>query len=88
MNPPCHRQGIGKTNNTKPFPYQRTLKVYGCYYEYQFKAADIHPDNVYANAVPWINIKGYWLRQAGFDINMPLMVEVSKGKIVLTTSIA
>mgnify|MGYP006144612053 CR=1 FL=1 len=33
-----------------------------------------------------INIKGYWLNQAGFDIDMPLLVEVSEGKIVLTVA--
>ena len=83
---PRPRYGIGKASNTKPFPYQRKIKVYESEYEYKCKEAHEHPDNVFANPVPWINIKGYWLNQAGFDINMPVLVEVSEGKIVLTVA--
>ena len=83
---PRPRYGIGKASNTKPFPYQRKIKVHGSDYEYQYKASQVHPDNVFANPVPWINIKGYWLKQAGFDIDMPLLVEVSEGKIVVTVA--
>jgi uncharacterized protein (DUF433 family) len=34
--------------------------------------------------VPWIQIKGYWLQQAGFEINTPVKVRVMKGCLVLT----
>jgi len=36
--------------------------------------------------VPWINIQGQWLEQAGFSINTPIKVEVSAGRLVLTTA--
>jgi toxic protein SymE len=34
--------------------------------------------------VPWIQLKGYWLQQAGFEINTPLKVRVMPGCLVLT----
>jgi len=34
--------------------------------------------------VPWIQLKGYWLEQAGFSIDTPVLVEVSEGKLVIT----
>jgi toxic protein SymE len=35
--------------------------------------------------VPWIQLKGYWLQQAGFEINTPVKVRVMNGCLVLTT---
>jgi hypothetical protein len=36
--------------------------------------------------VPWIQLKGYWLQQAGFAINTPVKVRVMNGCLVLTTT--
>jgi hypothetical protein len=36
--------------------------------------------------VPWIQLKGYWLQQVGFEINTPVRVRVMKGCLVLTTT--
>jgi len=41
-------------------------------------------DTIYAT-VPWINIQGRWLEAAGFEINAPIKVEVSVGRLILTT---
>ncbi|MEJ2622044.1 MAG: SymE family type I addiction module toxin [Candidatus Thiodiazotropha sp.] len=35
--------------------------------------------------VPWIQLKGHWLQQAGFEINTPVKVRVMNGCVVLTT---
>lgn len=35
--------------------------------------------------VPWVQMKGKWLAKAGFTINTPVTIEVSDGKLVLTT---
>jgi hypothetical protein len=37
--------------------------------------------------VPWIQLKGYWLQQAGFAINTPVKVRVMDGCLVLTTEV-
>jgi hypothetical protein len=37
--------------------------------------------------VPWIQLKGYWLQQAGFTINTPVKVRVMDGCLVLTTEV-
>jgi len=43
-------------------------------------------DRTVYSAVPWINIQGQWLEAAGFEINAPIKVEVSLGRLVLTTA--
>lgn len=34
--------------------------------------------------VPWINLKGFWLAQAGFKIGSRYKIEVFENKLVLT----
>lgn len=34
--------------------------------------------------VPWINLRGFWLEQAGFSIGTPYTIEVYEGKLVFT----
>ena len=36
--------------------------------------------------VPWIQLKGHWLQQAGFAINALVKVRVMNGCLVLTTT--
>ncbi|MCG7928913.1 MAG: type I toxin-antitoxin system SymE family toxin [Candidatus Thiodiazotropha lotti] len=36
--------------------------------------------------MPWIQLKGYWLKHAGFEINTPVKVRVMNGCLVLTTT--
>ena len=74
----------GITSNKKPLPYERKLKVCTGYYDHQFH--NHHP--LYrpqeAVPVPRITIMGYWLEEAGFTRNQPLLLKISEGKIVLT----
>ncbi|MFS1523876.1 SymE family type I addiction module toxin [Microbulbifer sp. 2304DJ12-6] len=37
-----------------------------------------------SRSVPWIQMKGHWLRQAGFEINTSVKVRVMAGCLVLT----
>ena len=57
---------------TKPFPQARTLKVCTTHYDYRLK------DGRLPRPVPWIQLKGYWLEQAGFSIDTPVLVKVSE----------
>jgi len=59
----------------------RNLKVRKGYYPHQF-----HSNNQYSTPrpVPWVQIKGYWLNQAGFSIGTPLSVQVQNGCIIIT----
>ena len=68
----------------RKLPYNRQLKVRPSLYYRQY--GDFQPRNRYhpIKPVPWINIKGYWLNEAGFSIGTPLQVKVNKGRIVLT----
>jgi toxic protein SymE len=34
--------------------------------------------------VPWLQLKGHWLEQAGFAINSPVTIRVMQGCLVLT----
>ena len=63
----------------------RQLKVRKGYYYYQY--GDFQPRHRYSacEPVPWVQIKGYWLNQAGFTVGSELLVEVREGCIVLTT---
>ena len=75
-----------KAKSNKPaqnFPYTRKLKVRSSYYYQQYHAA-WHRERRFPESVPWINIKGYWLKEAGFVIDTPLNVEINEGRIVLT----
>ncbi|MEW5251107.1 SymE family type I addiction module toxin [Microbulbifer sp. 2201CG32-9] len=51
-------------------------------YEYHLKAQSPYSGN--RRSVPWIQMKGHWLRQAGFEINTPVKVRVMAGCLVLT----
>ena len=34
--------------------------------------------------IPWINLRGLWLEQAGFNLSNPYTIEVFQNKLVLT----
>lgn len=61
---------------------QRQIKVREAYYEYRTK--DQSPGSG-CRLVPQIQIKGHWLKQAGFNINSPVTIRVMDGCLVLTT---
>ncbi|MET0108588.1 MAG: SymE family type I addiction module toxin [Candidatus Thiodiazotropha sp.] len=59
---------------------QRYIKVNQIPYLYQLKD---DPVGV-GRPVPWIQMKGHWLDQAGFAIDTPVTVRVMEGCLVLT----
>ena len=61
--------------------YFRQLKVRSGYYPHQYQ-----PKKKYSvpKPVPWVEIKGYWLNQAGFSIGTQLSVQVQNGCIIIT----
>jgi hypothetical protein len=60
---------------------QRYIKVNAIHYEYRTKQQSAHSGS---RAVPWIQMKGHWLDQAGFTINTPVTIRVMEGCLVLT----
>ena len=72
-----------KPDNKTSFPYQRQLKVRQSYYDYHHADFTTYK-NPYPQPVPWVNIKGYWLNQAGFPIGTELEVTVKRGQIILS----
>ena len=61
--------------------HERFIKVTQIHYEYRTK--DQSP-NSGCRSVPWIQMKGHWLRQAGFEIDTPIKVRMMDGCLVLT----
>jgi toxic protein SymE len=69
--------GLRQSKNT-----ERYIKVNQIHYEYRTKQQS---PNSGCRSVPWIQMKGHWLRQAGFEIDTPIKVRVMDGCLVLTT---
>lgn len=61
---------------------ERRIKVNQTHYDYKPKG-DAGPYRV-NRAVPWVQLKGYWLEQAGFNIDTPIQVRIMNGCLVLT----
>ena len=65
--------------------HTRTLKVReGSYSRIIKDKHHSHFDKTVYLSVPWINIQGQWLEQAGFVIHTPITVRVMEGCLVLT----
>lgn len=69
----------GKRSTSHPCQ-ERRLKVYSGYY-----APRANASYAASRPVPWVQLKGYWLEQAGFTISAPIRVRVMDGCLVLTT---
>ena len=76
---PRSAQAFSSNNASQPTSY-RNLKVRKGYYPHQY-----HAQKQYSapKPVPWVEIKGYWLNQAGFSIGTPLSVQVQNGCITI-----
>ena len=63
--------------------YIRQLKVRKGHYFYQH--GDFQPRHRHRNCkpVPWIQVKCYWLNQAGFSVGILIRVRVRQGCLVL-----
>ena len=59
----------------------RNLKV--CYKNETRQSSSWYAGTKYIE-VPFINLKGKWLGELGFDINTPIQVECEEGKLVIT----
>lgn len=61
---------------------ERRIKVNQTHYDYKLK----RDTNAYRlnRAVPWVQLKGYWLEAVGFNIDTRIQVRVMKGCLVLT----
>lgn len=53
---------------------KRNLKVYN------------QTQGYYKNNVPTIILKGDWLKELGFDCNIPIEVICKKGKLIINTN--
>ena len=74
------------TKKAEFIPHTRQLKVRKSYYPHQHENFRFHRGNYRPPIpVPWINFKGYWLTKAGFEINSPLKVEVSKHRLLVVS---
>ena len=70
---------------TKGKNYTRSLKVRkGCYSRSIKDKDHSRFDRTVHSTVPWINIQGQWLENAGFSIDTPIKVRVMDGCLVLT----
>jgi hypothetical protein len=73
---------MAKRDSTQAIPpcHTRQIKVTKTYYTPKKAKEGYGADNM---PVPWIQIKGYWLQRAGFDINTPITIQVMEGCLVL-----
>ncbi len=61
----------------------RQLKVRKGYYDYQLHSTSRFTPCKAPMPVPWVQIKGYWLHQAGFSVGTSIRVKVRHGCLVL-----
>ena len=60
---------------------ERYIKVHEIHYGYRLKE---QPSSAGDRPVPWLQMRGHWLRDAGFEIHTPVKVRVMDGCLVLT----
>ena len=56
----------------------RFLKIRASYYDYQLKGIKKSP------SVPYLPLKGYWLKQAGFDVGQEVRVYIGDQFVFLS----
>jgi hypothetical protein len=61
----------------------RFIKTGTAYYDYHLKNEGW--PRPACRSVPWIQLKGHWLKKAGFDIDTPIKVRAMEGCLVLTS---
>ncbi len=71
-----------KTNPSLTVRSQRKIKTGSLYYDYQLLSqTQSHHGPV---TVPWLQLKGKWLAQAGFSVNSQVTVSIGKECLLLT----
>lgn len=65
-------------------PNERCITVGKLFYDYPPRKDD--PPNSLGRTVqvPWVQMKGRWLAEAGFDVRVPIRISVMHGCLVLT----
>lgn len=72
---------MAKADHTSSTPItERRLKIAADFYPVNIEGKSYSP----AKPVPWIRLRGLWLRQAGFEVNENVKVRVMKGCLVIT----
>jgi toxic protein SymE len=72
---------MAKADHTSSTPItERRLKIAADFYPVYIKDKPHSP----GKPVPWIRLRGLWLRQAGFEVNENVKVRVMKGCLVIT----
>ena len=69
----------GNSTQTTSIRHIKKIKTGHFTYEYRRKTQQ-HTQA----KVPWLQLKGHWLDQAGFAIDTPVTVRVMEGCLVLT----
>ena len=74
------------TGNPRPLktPNQRRITVGKFFYDYPPRKDEPPRSPGRSVPVPWLQMKGRWLAQAGFDIRVPVRIRVMHGCLVLT----
>jgi hypothetical protein len=74
------------TGNSCPrkIPNERRITVGKLFYDYPPRKEDPPGMPKRSVVVPWVQMKGRWLAQAGFDIRVPVRIRVMHGCLVLT----
>jgi toxic protein SymE len=74
------------TGNAGPvkIPNERRITVGKFFYDYPPRKDDPSSSLGRSVPVPWVQMKGRWLAQAGFDIRAPVRIRVMQGCLVLT----
>lgn len=72
---------MARRDSTQATPpcHIRKIKT-GCI-TYDYRRKTQYPPQA---TVPWLQLKGHWLEQAGFTINTPVTIRVMQGCLVLT----
>ena len=79
-----NRRAFGATKSGKTLPNERTFKVRTKFYDHQLINNDPLMPARQVVPVPWINLQGYWMIEAGFSCDTQFVAKISKGEIVLT----
>ena len=73
---------MAKRDSTQAIPtcHTKQIKIGHMVQDYRRKT-----QNNSQAKVPWLQLRGHWLDQAGFSIDTPVTVRVMEGCLVLTT---
>ena len=81
---------MAKRNSTPPrrqtiSPVCQVRQITVGKHHYDYRAKHVQSQYYSGRSVPWLQLKGDWLEQAGFTIKTPVTVRVMEGCLVLTT---